>query len=43
MGPNVFFIKNPLRNKQELTQEKREKSEGIRDTAEAEWKKRNLP
>ncbi|MDR7318994.1 hypothetical protein [Brevibacillus nitrificans] len=25
-----------------MTQEKREKSEGIRDTAEVEWKKRNL-
>jgi hypothetical protein len=26
-----------------LAEEKREKSEGIRDTTQAEWKKRNLP
>ncbi|RNB72669.1 hypothetical protein EDM55_05595 [Brevibacillus centrosporus] len=29
--------------KQSAGQRKREKSEGIRDTAQAEWKKRNLP
>ncbi len=39
MGPNVKTIEERKR----LTQVKREKSEGMRDTAEAEWKERNLP